>query len=241
MIGGMRSAAGRERIDLIDALRGFAVILMVAHHALFDAVELLRAPRWLFTNPVFDALHWLFAGLFIALSGVSSRFSRSNVKRGAKVILVAVAITAVTLVMGMPIWFGILHLLGFCMLIYGLAQRALDRVPARFAPFLYAGLTVLSALAVNLFPVRSHSLWILGWPFPGFSSADYFPLFPWVFVFLLGTWAGKLIVEKRFPGWFYAFTMPLLPAVGRQALIIYILHQPVLYGLTMAVLYLVKR
>jgi uncharacterized membrane protein len=29
----------RKRVDIIDALRGFSVILMVIHHALFDAVE----------------------------------------------------------------------------------------------------------------------------------------------------------------------------------------------------------
>jgi uncharacterized membrane protein len=231
----------RGRIDLIDALRGLAVALMVIHHALFDAVEFLGAPGWLFSNPVFDILHYLFAGIFIMLAGVSSRFSRSNIGRGAKVLAIAVGITAVTLLLRMPIWFGILHLLGFCMLLYGLAGKALDRLPSRLAPFLYAGLTVLSSLAVSRIPVASHDLWILGWTYPGFSSADYFPFFPWLFVFLFGAWLGKLIVENRFPAWFYATSVPALPAAGRHALIIYVLHQPVLYGLAMAALYLAGR
>ncbi|MDR1065346.1 MAG: DUF1624 domain-containing protein, partial [Oscillospiraceae bacterium] len=46
------------RIEAIDALRGLSVALMVVHHALFDAVEFLGAPAWLFSNPVFDALHY---------------------------------------------------------------------------------------------------------------------------------------------------------------------------------------
>ena len=72
------------RIELMDALRGLAVCLMVLHHFLYDLCEFLGAPWWLFTNPVFDVLHYFFAGLFIFLSGISSDFSRSNLKRGAK-------------------------------------------------------------------------------------------------------------------------------------------------------------
>ena len=62
------------RIELMDALRGLAVCLMVLHHFLYDLCEFLGAPWWLFTNPVFDVLHYFFAGLFIFLSGISSDF-----------------------------------------------------------------------------------------------------------------------------------------------------------------------
>ena len=64
-----------ERIELMDGIRGLAIILMVLHHLAFDLVYFLGAPLWLFTNPVFDTLHYIFAGLFIMLAGVSSRFS----------------------------------------------------------------------------------------------------------------------------------------------------------------------
>lgn len=77
------------RIELMDALRGLAVCLMVLHHFLYDLCEFLGAPWWLFTNPVFDVLHYFFAGLFIFLSGISSDFSRSNLKRGAKAMALA--------------------------------------------------------------------------------------------------------------------------------------------------------
>ena len=81
------------RIELMDALRGLAVCLMVLHHFLYDLCEFLGAPWWLFTNPVFDVLHYFFAGLFIFLSGISSDFSRSNLKRGAKAMALALGIT----------------------------------------------------------------------------------------------------------------------------------------------------
>ena len=88
---------------------------------------------------------------------------------------------------------------------------------------------------------ESRWLWMLGWVYEGFVSTDYFPLLPWAFVFLLGTWAGKYIKAGRMPHWFYTADCPPLAAVGRHSLVIYVLHQPVLYGLTMAGLWLFGR
>ena len=178
------------RIELMDALRGLAVCLMVLHHFLYDLCEFLGAPWWLFTNPVFDVLHYFFAGLFIFLSGISSDFSRSNLKRGAKAMAIALGITLVTYFMDMTIVFGVLHLLASCMLLFGFTT-------------------------------------------PDFASADYFPLLPWFFVFLLGTWAGRYVKAGRLPQWFYTAKAPRLALVGRHALLLYVLHQPLLYALTM--------
>ena len=83
----------KQRIELMDAMRGLAVCLMVIHHFLYDLCAFCGAPWWLFTNPVFDPLHYFFAGLFILLSGVSSNFSRSNLKRGLKALAVSLGIT----------------------------------------------------------------------------------------------------------------------------------------------------
>ncbi len=230
----------RKRIDIIDALRGFAVILMVIHHLLYDLWTFLGAPEWMFHNPVFDFLHFVFAGLFIFLSGLSSQFSRSNIKRGLIVFAIAVAMTIVTSLpfVGMPIRFGVLHLLGFCMVFYGLTRKVWDKIPRAAAPFIYIVLLVGSALATNLIRIDASYLWMFGWLQPGFYSADYFPIFPWVFVFLLGTWAGFYVIEHKLPKWFYEKRIAFFPAVGKKALIIYILHQPVLYGIVMAIYYL---
>ena len=254
----------KKRIEIIDALRGFAVVLMVIHHLLYNLAAFLGAPWWLFTNPVFDVLHYIFAGLFIFLSGVSSRFSRGNVERGAKAIVVAVLITYTTYRMGMPVWFGVLHLLGFSMMFFGVTRKLLDsmffsvsvnsgterlsgsdsfRLSARdiVAPAVLVALVVASVLAKAYIPLTTESLWlrdflsILGWQQPGFRSYDYFPLLPWLFVFLLGTWAGVFIRERVLPAWFYEVNPPIFPKIGRKALFIYVLHQPVLYALVMGI------
>lgn len=225
-----------KRIKLIDAVRGLCVVLMVIHHLLYDLVIFLEAPPLLFTNPFFDVLHYFFAGMFIFLSGISSRFSRSNVKRGLKVIAAALVITVVTVFLEMPIYFGILHFLGFCMVFYGLTNKFWDMLPAWLAPFLYIALLAASAVWVDKTGfVQAKWLWMFGFKYDGFYSADYFPILPWIFVFLLGTWAGKYIREGFLPDWFYTSDVPPLSAIGRRAFIIYLLHQPVLYGLVMLI------
>ena len=237
----------KKRIEIIDALRGFAVVLMVIHHLLYDCVEFLGAPEWLFTNPAFDILHYIFAGLFIFLSGVSSRFSRGNIKRGLITIAIACLISAVTFYMEMPIWFGVLHLLGFSMLFFGLTRRLWDLIPRKAAPVLYIALIVASSLAAAYYKPAADRwlpqicLSILGWPQADFVSYDYFPILPWIFVSLLGTWAGLYIVEHKLPDRFYEVELPFFPAVGRKALLIYVLHQPVLYALTMGILYFTTK
>jgi len=228
-----------KRIELIDGLRGFAVVLMVAHHMLYNLVVFFGAPRWFFTNPVFDILQPLFAGLFIFLSGVSSRFSRDNVGRGAIALVLAMLITYVTYQMDMPIWFGVLHLLGFSMLFFGVTQKFWDIVPRIISPVIFIALIIVGGLARSHYdftstnPVIRDLLSISGWSQPGFRSFDYFPLVPWIFVFLLGTWAGLYIRDRKLPKWFYKMKPPIFPQVGRKALLIYMLHQPVLYGIVM--------
>lgn len=226
----------QERIQSIDALRGFCLILMVAYHFFYDLVNFLGAPGWILSNPVFDVLQPFFSGVFIALSGVSSRFSRSNTKRGIKVLAVSLVVTVVTSLMGSPVIFGILHLLGFCMVFYGLTNRLWDKLPEKAAPFIYIALIVASAaLRGILNPVKTGGLWIFGFYRSGFYSSDYFPILPWVFVFLLGTWLGKLVTDRKLPDWVYTVNPPVFPAIGRKSLLIYVLHQPVLYGITMLI------
>lgn len=242
----------KKRIDAIDALRGLAVILMVIHHFFRDLIDLCGAPEWLFTNWVFTPLHYVFAGTFVFLAGVSSNFSRNNLARGVKCFALALAMTFVTSlpVINAPIRFGVLHLLGICMIFYALSQKLLDKIPRKIQPFLYTGLIVLTVVLIygpdeeilirfykTLTPEQeafwgdaAQYLYIFGFPAADFWSADYFPLFPWLFLFLLGTWAGGYVKERRLPKAFYDFTCPVLPAVGRHALLVYVLHQPVMYG-----------
>lgn len=221
------------RIELLDALRGLAVILMVGYHFLYDAVTFLGVPDKYIDNTVADVVQIVTATTFVVLCGISSRYSKSNIKRGIETLIIAVVISVVTFVIDMPIIFGILHLLGTCMLLYGLMKRFIDKVPAWV--MLVAGivLSVLSKIGVkSVVPVNNY-FWIFGFYTKEFVSYDYFPLLPWLFVFLTGTAIGYYIREQKFPRQFYTLKVPVLSSIGRYSLIIYVLHQPLIYGLMM--------
>ena len=259
-----------SRIDTIDALRGLAIILMVIYHGLYDAVYYLGAPEWIFSNPVFDFLNRFFEVIFILLSGISCRLSRSNIKRGLIFWAGAIAVSAATHLINNPIRFGILHFMGTAAILFGLYRLARSKLPARVkrsggAPSGTASTaehgSATSAqpsdrradLARTLVILACAALFILGWQFsygrvyetewffwlgmryPGFYSSDWFPLVPWIFVYVAGTAIGLWVKERRLPAWFYEKKIPFLAAAGRKTLIIYLAHQPVLYGITMLI------
>lgn len=66
-----------------------------------------------------------------------------------------------------------------------------------------------------------------------FYSTDYFSLFPWFFLFLAGYFLHKWFVQKE-----WMDVLVKLPSFGRwwrplgkYSLLIYMLHQPVIYGI----------
>ena len=78
------------------------------------------------------------------------------------------------------------------------------------------------------------SAW-LGFPAADFYSTDYFPLLPWFFLFTAGYLFHKLCAGQGLLNAAFLRKSHLPPAafIGRHSLLIYLLHQPVLYGITM--------
>lgn len=238
--------ASPKRIEIIDALRGLSILLMVIHHALYDAVYFLGAPRWLFSNFIFNPLHYFFAGLFIFLSGVSCRFSHSNLKRGLVTFVAGWVVTLVTYLVDNPAWFGILHLLGSSAMLVGAAELVFPRLlhgerskrrDAARVLVLLASVILFVFLWIKVYD-SSYNFkgfaW-LGFVYPGYYSSDWFPLLPWFFVYTAGAAVGGFVVERRLPERFYTAKIPFFATVGRNTLIVYVLHQPVLFGITMLI------
>jgi len=235
-----------RRIWEIDFLRGLSIILVVGYHLLFDLGAFVGVERFLGFTTDLSSVAWrvaqnFFAGLFIVLSGTSCSLSRSNVRRGLKLLAVSLAVTAVTYAFdpSSAVWFGILQLLAVSILVYGAAFEksgpAACAVWGVFVLGLGAALPALKkALAVRfdwLLPFGIHS--------PGFSSFDYFPLIPWLGVFLIGAALGKSVYapQKSLLPWRLPRTF--VNAAGRHSLLIYIVHQPLIMGV-LYVLGLVK-
>ncbi|GHV09859.1 hypothetical protein FACS1894217_14810 [Clostridia bacterium] len=200
---------------------------MVAYHFGFTLIIFGYLPMEAVKNPLLNLLEPIFAGVFILLCGVSSNFSRSNIRRGLITLVCAAAVSFAMWFIKMPVWFGILHLLGVCMLLYGL----IGKYVAKVSGFIWLGLFVVCYI---VFPTAASDIQWFAWLGIGgdfsYSTSDYFPLLKWVFLFLAGSRLGPIIKARRLPNWFYSFNMPVLPEVGRHTLIIYMVHQPALYG-----------
>lgn len=221
-----------RRYYALDVLRGLSIVLMVFYHWGYDLVLYGLIPAWVLYNPLLDALQLLFASVFVAISGASSTFSHSNVRRGLRILACALVVSAVTFWFDPQeaIRFGILHFLGTAALLYALLAPVLRRFPPN--PVLCLVLFFLTrALTQPYYQV--HGLWWLGFRRPEFSSADYYPLLPWFFMYLFGVWLGKIVKKGKMPSWFYRVRLPFLEKVGSHTLIVYLLHQPVCMGLTL--------
>lgn len=236
-----------RRIVLMDEIRGFCIVLMVIYHALFDAVYLLGVDG---LGDLFFRLSFLqpfFAGIFVVLSGIASRLSRSNLRRGLELLMVSLLLTAFTryFIPEQTIYFGIIHMLSFSILIFALARPLLDKLPPIVGIILsgslfavtyglqygYIGIENIYKISISKKLFDYLYLYPLGLPREGFSSGDYFPLIPWLFIFLAGTFSGVYVKKgKRLPKGIYKKRFPLLAFIGRHSLIVYLLHQPVLYG-----------
>lgn len=64
----------------------------------------------------------------------------------------------------------------------------------------------------------------------GCTSADYYPLIPWLFLFLTGAFLGKDIKKKKLWEGFYKDVCRPVTWIGQHTLWIYLIHQPVVYG-----------
>ncbi len=220
-----------RRIGLLDLWRSVCVWIMLLYHAFYDMTLFARLDADILASPGMLALKYAVAGSFVCISGISVRLSCRSAWRGCIVLCAAALVTAVTALVGYPVAFGVLHLLGVCMLLYAAARTRLERMEEqRFA----AACLLLFALSWLLTAsVTAPVDWFypLGLHRADFYSADYYPLLPWAFLFLFGTALGGWAERNRARP-LLARTYPsVLTFAGRHSLVIYLLHQPLLYGL----------
>lgn len=225
----------RERIFELDAMRGICIIGMVVVHFFLNYYDFFKSGSY----PAFLQFFFDWGGvLFVILSGIAVTLGHRPVKRGLAVLAAGMLCTAVTWGMDalgynmLIIRFGILHCLAVCMLLSPL----LLRLPKWSLPLL-AAVTVALGFWFEALRVDSLLLFPLGLRYVGFSSGDYFPLFPYLGWFVAGIWLGKTAYKNKttlLPKVNSArFPLSFLCACGRHSLWIYLLHQPILYVLFM--------
>ncbi|WP_375261197.1 heparan-alpha-glucosaminide N-acetyltransferase [Palleronia sp.] len=223
------SAAPPQRVAWIDRARGVALLAMIVYHFSFD-LALFGVVRW----DVGGAPHWrgfaiLIAASFIALSGLSLALSarggirwRAFLRRLALLVAAAAAVTVGTwFAMGTPVTFGILHAIA----LFSVLALPFLRTPP-WVPAVVAVVVFLVPFAVQSEALSALWLYPLGLDPTPIPSFDYEPLFPWFAAMLAGIAAAPYLPTPRSP-----VAPDLLARMGRHSLAIYLLHQPILFGL----------
>lgn len=233
------------RIWEIDFLRGLAIILMVGYHLLYDLGDFAGLEKFLgfatdLTTPAWLLAQHFFAGLFVILSGVSSNFSQNNMRRSLKYLAVALLITSASYVFdpASVILFGIIHCLGVSALLYGLFFKKSTATTCLVSGIIIAGLSALLPTAHRLISINTNWLLPLGLHRPDFASFDYFPLIPWLGIFLIGAALGRWLYLSRKSLLSRELSPNLFNWCGRHSLWIYLLHQPIILGILFLLGYL---
>ena len=241
----MRSS---KRLHGLDAFRGFLMLNMIAYHGMWNLVYLFGVEAGWYSGTPKYLWQQFICWSFILLSGFCWNFSRNHLKRGLLVFGGGAVVSLVTcmLMPGSRILFGVLTCIGSCMILMIPLEKLLKRLPAglglifSFSLFFLLRNCPKGSLGFESFMIcdlpaalyRNNLTAYLGFPQPGFFSTDYFPVIPWIFLFVAGYFLHRVLGEKDLNKKLFARgQVPVLNWIGRHSLLVYLLHQPILYGL----------
>lgn len=223
-------AQGRARIAVFDIVRGFTLVSMVCFHACYDLAYLFGVSLPWFTDTAFQVF-WRcsISWVFLFLAGWMASYSRNNFKRSGVYALAALAIFAATTLASVDdaVNFGIM----FCMAASTFVIAVLRPCLEKLSPAMGCIVAIAIFLATLGVPLQRygipHLAW-LGFPDPSFASGDYYPLIPYFFMYLAGFFASRLPGAQTLPDWCKRDFCPPLSWLGKQSLLIYLAHQPLL-------------
>lgn len=233
----------KTRVHVYDVVRGFSVLSMVAFHLCYDLKFICGKPLEWFAPPLQDVWRASISWTFVFIAGCMFAYSRDNLRRSGRYLAVALLVFLVTTFakVDVPINFGIIYCMGACTLttwlldIVGIRPRGPWQALAFFAVFVMLlhisrGRIGVGPLVFDLPRALYSTPWLawLGLPGPGFASGDYYPLLPYLMLFLCGSAMGRSWRSEGMPEPISSLRFAPLEFVGRHALPIYVLHQPLL-------------
>ena len=226
------------RLQLIDALRGFAVAQMIVYHFIYDlayfgwiGLVMTRDQPWVAWRTAIVTQFLLLVGVSLVLRTSFKPSTADFWKRWAQIAAAALLVSAGSWLVFGPrlIYFGILHFVAAALLI----ARPLLRL--RAANILLGAVCVFVGLTWTNEFFNAPPANIIGFMTLKPRTEDYVPLFPWIGVVLIGAGAAaqwqraqwRILnalkpLNQRAPRW--------LLFLGTWALTVYLIHQPILLG-----------
>ena len=231
------------RIFLLDIARGVCVLAMIAYHFCWDLGYFGFIDLRTITQGLGLFIAQLIGLSFITIAGISSRiltlsgnFKKKFLKRFFKLIFISAVISVATFMLNENsfIFFGIIHFLSVCSII----SLVLIHIKHGFHFLLiFFGAAIISTSGITL-----NLPFFLSWL--GLSkeipvTSDFYPLFPWITFYFFGFWMGE-VIQRKLNKKNDNFSMPFnrvgiflkfIEYIGQKALVVYILHQPILFSL----------
>lgn len=228
-----------KRNVLLDLSRGSAVWLMILYHFAWNLNDFGIADIDLFDNPIWFAMRTFILFLFLLIAGISMVLAHGKVQywrafwRRWIAITTGAAIVSFGTLLVMPqvyVFFGVLH----CIALTSLLAFPFLKTNLIFTVLVATLFVILPTIAADpLFnqPLLQWTGLVTTKP----ESIDYVPIFPWAGIVLFGIaccrWHQKFVLIP-FHDWCPKGRVNMVTQwVGRNALLVYLLHQPVLVGL----------
>jgi uncharacterized membrane protein len=227
-----------KRIIGIDIFRGWAILLMVIFHFSYDIHYFNIIDFQIQTNTFFIWFRFLIVSMFLLTVGMSLKLAHqqkinwSTLKKRTLQLTIASLLVSISSYFIFPhswIYFGILHFILLASLIV---------LPLLNHPYISLTIAVTSFIAFHLNIINMHWLFnLLVTPLhlPPKSSVDVVRFVPWISFILVGMsmvslgWHQKIFTlyffeKKSRINNFFSF-------IGKHSLLIYLIHQPILFGL----------
>lgn len=233
------------RYSILDYIRGISIISMILYHTVWDLVYLFDIDLKWFHSIWAYVWQQSICISFILLSGFCWNLGRKKLKRGIIIFIAGLIITVTTVIVlpSQKIIFGILTMLGSCILLTIPLEKLLLKINPSAGIFLSLLLFLLLIKAnkgyISLFQIRLldlpdflyNNFWTAYFGFPNseFHSTDYFPIIPWFFLFLTGYFIYFKAKEIDKLHYLEFKKIRIIEFLGKHSLPIYILHQPILY------------
>ena len=222
------------RYQWLDILRGIAVVLMILFHLNYTLVNIFEVYVLDFSEIFWYVLGKIAAILFICISGISfflaeQKYKRDIMKKYVWVssilwcIALGISIGTYFLIPEEYIRFGIIHFFAFSFLLL---------LVFRYLRYWNICIwTLIIIYGVYFIPVVNiEYLYLLWYRYPGFSSADFYPLFPYFWVILLW-YSSWLLLEKYNLFGILHIKRELtslewwLEYIWKRSLLLYLIHQ----------------
>ncbi len=256
-----------KRIWELDFLRGFAILLMVFDHLMYDLAHLNDYFSSNFTQidiGFFNSLnqlgetywssglrfwgHYVFVAIFLLVSGISFTFSKNNLSRSVKMLLVALGISIVTIIldavtgMNLIIVMGVIHMYALSTFLTYLIRKV---IKSDLVVLLIGLGIIIWGFELEFWNLSGRYLSSVSFSdIPGLLlgtkayGVDYFSLVPYAGVIMIGTVIGNRM---------YAQKVTLFPQAriteknivvlsGKYSIYIFLLHQIVLFILMFVVM-----